>query len=80
MLILTRKSQESVVVGDSGGLDQMLKVTVLDIRGRFVRLGFEAGRDVPIHRWEVWERMRDGGRSESLSDRPSDAAVEAFES
>jgi carbon storage regulator CsrA len=36
----------------------MIKVTVLEIVGGQVKLGFEADRSVPIHRWEVWERIR----------------------
>jgi carbon storage regulator CsrA len=35
----------------------MLKVTVLEIIGGRVRLGFEVDKDVPVHRWEVWERI-----------------------
>jgi carbon storage regulator len=58
MLILSRKSQESVVVGGSGGFERLLKVTVLEIRPGLVRLGFEAEADIPVHRWEVWERIR----------------------
>jgi carbon storage regulator CsrA len=32
-------------------------VTVVDIRGSHVRLGFEVDADVPVHRSEVWERI-----------------------
>jgi carbon storage regulator len=60
MLVLSRKSQESVVVGGSAGFERMLKVTVLEIRSGCVRLGFEAYADIPVHRWEVWERIRAG--------------------
>jgi carbon storage regulator CsrA len=42
----------------------MLKVTVLAINGENVRLGFEASKDVPVHRWEVWEQIRANGRSD----------------
>ena len=38
--------------------EQLLKVTVLEVRGGSVKLGFEAGDEVPIHRAEVWERIR----------------------
>jgi carbon storage regulator len=58
MLILTRKNGESVVVGEDNGVQRVLKVTVLDIRGRKVRLGFEVDSSVPVHRLEVWERIR----------------------
>ncbi len=63
MLVLTRKNQESIVVGGSGALEHVLKVTVLDVRGGKVRLGFEARADVPVHRWEVWERIHAAGRT-----------------
>jgi carbon storage regulator CsrA len=60
MLVLTRKSQEAVVVGGSAGFERLLKVTVLEIAGGKVRLGFEIDKEVPVHRWEVWERIHDG--------------------
>jgi carbon storage regulator CsrA len=63
MLVLSRKSQEAVVVGGSGGFEQLLKVTVLEIRGRNVKLGFEIDAAVPVHRWEVWERIRSAGQA-----------------
>ena len=58
MLVLSRKNRESVVVGGADGFQRLLKVTVLDIRGANVRLGFEVDASVPIHRSEVWERIR----------------------
>lgn len=57
MLVLTRKSQESVVVGGSQSFQTILTVKFLSIKGGKVRLGFEVATDVPIHRLEVWERM-----------------------
>jgi len=58
MLVLTRKNQEAVVVGGSSEMEDLLTVTVLDIRGSQVRLGFDAPRHVPIHRCEVWAQIR----------------------
>jgi carbon storage regulator len=58
MLVLSRKSQESVVVGGTDGFHRLLKVTVLGIRGANVKLGFEVDSGVPVHRSEVWERIR----------------------
>ena len=57
MLVLSRKTQQSVVVGGSDCFERILKVTVLAINGGSVRLGFEAAADVPVHRAEVWERI-----------------------
>jgi carbon storage regulator CsrA len=72
MLVLSRKSQEAVFVGGPGGLVRLLKVTVLDIRRGYVRLGFEAAADIPVHRWEVWERIR----SEEQPGGPAGAPAE----
>jgi carbon storage regulator CsrA len=57
MLVLSRKSLESVVVGGAGRFERLLKVTVLEIKNGSVRLGFEADASVPVHRSEVWERI-----------------------
>lgn len=52
MLVLTRKKNETILIGDD------IQVTVVDIRGDKVRLGIEAGRDIPVHRQEVWEAVQ----------------------
>jgi carbon storage regulator CsrA len=66
MLVLTRKNQESVVVGGSTGFDRLLKVTVLQIARGKVRLGFEVDAEVPVHRYEVWTRIRDEAAGATL--------------
>ena len=58
MLVLSRKTMESVVVGEAGGFTRLLKVTVLEVRNGMVRLGFEADANVPVHRSEVWEHIK----------------------
>jgi carbon storage regulator CsrA len=58
MLVLTRKTEETVVVGGSVGFEHLLKVTVIEIKNGRVRLGFDIDGKVPIYRWEVWERLR----------------------
>jgi carbon storage regulator CsrA len=62
MLVLSRKSQESVVVGGKSAADRKLVVTVLEIQGGKVRLGFDVDAAVPVHRMEVWERIHSGSR------------------
>ena len=57
MLVLSRKNQDSVVVGGTNGYEEMVRVTVLGIRGGTVRLGFEAADGIPIHRAEIWDRI-----------------------
>jgi carbon storage regulator CsrA len=57
MLVLSRKPKESVVVASADGQSCLVKVTIMEIRGERVRLGFQAKLDVPVHRWEVWQRI-----------------------
>lgn len=63
MLVLTRKSRESVVIGGSDDFHRLLKVTVLGIAGGKVRLGFDVDPDIPVHREEVWERINGNGQA-----------------
>lgn len=58
MLVLTRKIEQSIAIGGATGFEPLLKITVLEIRHGSVRLGIEADASVPVHRWEVWERIR----------------------
>ena len=49
------------MVGESYAGQGACKVTVLEIRGDRVRLGFEVDRSVPVHRFELWERIHAEG-------------------
>ena len=57
MLVLTRKNRESVIIGRPEDLEVVLEITILEIEGGRVRLGFEADTRMPIHRREVWDRI-----------------------
>lgn len=48
------------MVGGPGPFEQRLKVTAIEIKNDRVRLGFEADAAIPVHRWEVWKRIRAG--------------------
>ena len=65
MLVLSRKNQESVVVGGGGGFPGFLRVTVLEIAPGRVKLGFDVDGGIPVHRLELWERMRAAGEFDS---------------
>ena len=75
MLVLSRKSRESVVVGGSVASEQLLKVTVLEIKNNRVRLGFEADAGIPVYRHEIWERIRAGDPPGSLGEDPAAQAI-----
>ncbi len=57
MLVLTRKPDQSIMVGDE------IEITVLEVRGEQVRLGIRAPRTVAVHRKEVFEQIHQGERS-----------------
>lgn len=48
MLVLTRKLNQSIMIGDD------IVITVLEISGSQIRLGIDAPRNVAVHREEVW--------------------------
>ncbi|MGH2834340.1 MAG: carbon storage regulator CsrA, partial [Solirubrobacteraceae bacterium] len=53
MLVLTRKSNESIMIGDD------IKVSVLLVVGEKVRIGIEAPSEVPVFRTEVYLEIKD---------------------
>ena len=57
MLVLSRRSGESVIIGDD------VSVTVLEVRGDVVRLGIAAPRSVRVHREEVYRELQAANRA-----------------
>jgi carbon storage regulator len=56
MLVLTRKSNQSIMIGDD------IEVSVLSVMGDKVRIGIQAPQDVPVFRTEIYvEIHRDAG-------------------
>jgi len=51
MLVLSRKPGERIVIGED------IHVTVLEVRGNRVKLGFECPEEVPVHRQELSQRI-----------------------
>jgi carbon storage regulator len=51
MLVLTRKEQEAIMIGDT------IIVRVLEVNGDQVRIGIEAPQHVAVHREEVFEAI-----------------------
>lgn len=54
MLVLTRRIGETLNIGDD------VQVTVLGIKGHQVRVGISAPKNIPVHREEIYERIKRG--------------------
>ncbi len=61
MLVLSRKKNESIIIGDN------IVITVVEVRGDKVRLGIQAPREVPIHRSEVYDAIQAESANVELS-------------
>lgn len=52
MLVLSRKRDESIMIGDD------IEIVIVDIRGDKVRIGVQAPKDVAVHRREVYNAIK----------------------
>jgi carbon storage regulator len=53
VLVLTRKSNQSIMIGDD------IEISVLAVMGEKVRIGIEAPRSIPVFRREVYVEIQD---------------------
>lgn len=61
MLALSRKANESIVIGND------IKITILEIKGDQVKIGITAPKSVPVYREEVYTQIREANK-EAASD------------
>ena len=72
MLVLTRKSNQSIMIGDD------IEISVLAVMGEKVRIGIEAPRSVPVFRREVYVEIQ-AEEGDDTDDRPDvDRALQAL--
>ncbi len=62
MLVLTRKPREAIVIGGTGSTGREFTITVLEIKGGKVKLGFDGDPSIKVQRSEVWTKKRAGDR------------------
>ena len=61
MLALSRKANESIVIGND------IEVTILEIKGDQVKIGITAPKSIPVYREEVYVQIKDANK-EAASD------------
>jgi carbon storage regulator len=74
MLVLTRKSNQSIMIGDD------IEVSVLAIMGEKVRIGIEAPRSVPVFRKEVYLEIQQDASTPDEDRKAVDEALDKLKS
>ena len=72
MLVLTRKINESIMIGDD------VEVVVVDIIGDQIKIGVRAPRKLAVHRTEVYQNIKKQNEAASQSLPPSLDALNEF--
>ena len=62
MLVLSRKVEESILIGDN------IEVKVLDVIGDKVQIGISAPKEIPIYRKEVYLQIQEANKSSMEGD------------
>ncbi len=73
MLVLTRKTNQSIMIGDD------IEVSVLAVSRDKIRLGITAPKDVPVYRKEVYLSIKDGDGDGAASEELVDGAAQQVE-
>ena len=69
MLVLSRKTNETIMIGDE------IEVKVVDVVGRTVKLGIEAPKGMTVHRKEIYEAIK----NENLQSVPKENIISLLE-
>jgi carbon storage regulator len=73
MLVLTRKLCETIAIDDH------IKITVVQIKGKQVRLGIQAPKETKIHREEVYSQIQDQNKVAGSAPTSLEDVTKAFE-
>jgi carbon storage regulator len=70
MLVLTRKTNQSIMIGDD------IEISVLSVMGEKVRIGIQAPREIPVFRTEVYVEIQEGSAAEPDAGKVDEALNE----
>ena len=73
MLVLSRKKDETIVIGEG---DSKVEITIVDIRGDKVRLGITAPRSISVHRKEIYDAIQ---KEKKDNDKQMDDAIQKMD-
>ena len=74
MLVLTRRTNQSIKIGDD------IEITVIEVRGDQVRLGITAPRDIAVHRKEIYLQIQQENVKAARASAPDDDVEAAISS
>lgn len=66
MLILTRRVGEKMMIGDD------IELTILGIKGNQARIGINAPLSIPVHREEIYQKIKENNRKQQEPDKTED--------
>ena len=70
MLVLTRRLEQTITIGDPFSPTDVIEVVVLEVRGDQVRLGIKAPATTAVHRSEVYKQIQREGRADARKSLP----------
>lgn len=72
MLVLTRRANQSIMIGHE------IVVTVLEVRGDQVRLGIKAPRSIDVHREEIFAQLQQANRDAAQAPKQAPESLEGL--